>query len=100
MPLRIEKIKTKIKSGKKYYKPIKYPFIPISIDDIYIITTDRDRLDILADQFYNNVDYWWVIVNANPSIISRDSFILKPGLEIRIPQDIQKIFEDFEKVNK
>ena len=80
MPLRIEKINLKLKSGKKYYKPIKYPEIPFSIDDIYVITTDRDRLDLLANQFYNNVDYWWIISNANPNIIKRDSFLLKPGL--------------------
>jgi|TARA_B110000914_G_C15071564_1_gene268640 hypothetical protein len=100
MPLRIEKINLKLKSGKKYYKPIKYPEIPFSIDDIYVITTDRDRLDLLANQFYNNVDYWWIISNANPNIIKRDSFLLKPGLEIRIPQNIQSIFAIFEKINK
>ena len=100
MPLRIEKINLKLKSGKQYYKPIKYPEIPFSIDDIYVITTDRDRLDLLANQFYNNVDYWWIISNANPNIIKRDSFLLKPGLEIRIPQNIQSIFAIFEKINK
>ena len=100
MPLRIEKINLKLKSGKKYYKPIKYPEIPFSIDDIYVITTDRDRLDLLANQFYNNVDYWWIISNANPNIIKRDSFLLKPGLEIRSPQNIQSIFAIFEKINK
>ena len=100
MPVRIEKIGMKVKSGKRIYKPVKYPEIPLSIDDIYVITTDRDRLDLLANQFYNNVDYWWIIANANPSVIKRDSFILKPGLEIRIPQNIAKIFQDFERENK
>tara|TARA_R110001592_G_scaffold178075_1_gene418657 strand:+ start:10699 stop:11001 length:303 start_codon:yes stop_codon:yes gene_type:complete len=100
MPLRIEKIGIKVKSGRKIYKPIKYPEISPSIDDIYVITTVNDRLDLLANQFYNNVDYWWVIANANPSIIKRDSFLLKPGLEIRIPQNIAKIFQDFERENK
>ena len=101
MPIRVENIRVKINSdNRKYYKPIKYPEIPFSINDIYVITSDRDRLDLLADQFYRNTDYWWVIANANPDIIRRDSFLLKPGLEIRIPQDIQSILEEFKKSNK
>tara|TARA_R110002167_G_scaffold199886_2_gene403208 strand:- start:1179 stop:1484 length:306 start_codon:yes stop_codon:yes gene_type:complete len=101
MPLRIENIRIKRNSdNKKYYKPLKYPEIPLSINDIYVITTDGDRLDSLAYQFYKNTDYWWIISNANPNIIRRDSFILKPGLEIRIPQEIQQIFEEFKELNK
>ena len=101
MPIRIESISVKLSpDNKKYYKPIKYPEIPFSISDLYVITSDRDRLDLLADQFYKNTDYWWIIANANPGIIRRDSFLLKPGLEIRIPQEIQGIFEEFKKLNK
>ena len=100
MPIRIENLKMKLSSGKKYYKAIKYPEIPFSSSDLYVITTDRDRLDLLADQFYNDVDYWWIIANANPGIIRRDSFLLKPGIEIRIPRNLQKIFIDFDKINK
>ena len=85
---------------KKYYKPIKYPEIPLSINDIYVTTSDRDRLDLLANQFYKDVDLWWVIANANPNIIRRDSFLLKPGLEIRIPQNISSIITNHQKTNK
>ena len=100
MAIRTEYINIKVKEGKRIFKTIKYPLIPLSIDDIYVITSEGDRLDLLANQFYNNVDYWWIIANANPGIIKRDSFILKPGLEIRIPQDIQKIIEGFIESNK
>ena len=37
------------------YKPLKYPNIPFSISDIYIITTSGDRVDSLAQQFYNDI---------------------------------------------
>ena len=87
-------------TGDKTYKNLKYPEIPLSINDLYVVTSDRDRLDLLANQFYNNVDYWWIISNANPNIIKRDTFLLKPGLEIRIPQNIQKILENFIELNK
>ena len=100
MALRTEYIGIKLSGGKRIFKSIKYPLIPLSINDIYVVTTIGDRLDLLANQFYNNVDYWWVIANANPSIIKRDTFLLKPGLEIRIPQNIQKIIENFIESNK
>ena len=101
MPYRIDSVK-KLRNNnrKKYYKPIKYPEIPISIDDLYVITSDNDRLDLLANQFYKDVDLWWVIANANPNIIRRDSLSLKPGIEIRIPQNIQGIIENFQQTNK
>ena len=99
MPLRTEYSRIKYKGNKKYFKPIKYPLIPISVDDLYIITSDRDRLDLLANQFYGNVDYWWIIASANPGVVKRDSFILKPGLEVRVPQNIQKIIENFIELN-
>tara|TARA_B100001094_G_C18170272_1_gene794673 strand:- start:2043 stop:2348 length:306 start_codon:yes stop_codon:yes gene_type:complete len=101
MPYRIDSVK-KLRNNnrKKYYKPIKYPEIPVSINDLYVITSDNDRLDLLANQFYKDVDLWWVISTANPNIIRRDSFNLKPGIEIRIPQNIQGIIENFQQTNK
>ena len=59
-----------------------------------------DRLDLLADEFLNNVDLWWIITTANPDIIRRDSFNLRPGMEIRIPDNVQGIIEEFEALNK
>ena len=99
MALRTEHINIIYKDGKQCFKALKYPEIPISMGDLYVITSDRDRLDLLANQFYGNVDYWWIISSANPNIIKRDSFILKPGLEIRIPQNIQAILKDFRELN-
>jgi len=101
MPNRLSYIRTRINSDKKpYYRALKYPEITPSINDLYVITTVGDRLDLLADQFYGNVDYWWIIATTNPDIVRRDSFNLKPGLEIRIPADFQSIIEEFERINK
>ena len=100
MPSRLKYIRTKFTDRKWIYKPLKYPNIAPSVEDIYAITTQGDRLDLLAHQFYNDVDLWWIIPTANPSVIRRDSFNLKPGLEIRIPSNIQFILEEFEKINK
>ena len=100
MPGRLRKIKTRILDRKRYYTTIKYPEIPLSVDDFYVITTIGDRLDNLADQFYEDVNLWWVITSANPDIIKRDSFMLEPGIEIRIPADLQTILENFDELNK
>ena len=101
MPYRTQNLKVKSDlNRKRYYKNIKYPEIPLSFDDIYITTTSGDRLDLFAHQFYQDVDLWWVITTANPDIIRRDSFALKPGIEIRIPQDINNILDVFEKLNE
>ena len=59
-----------------------------------------DRLDNLAHEFYKDVDLWWIISIANSGVIRRDSFNLKPGLEIRIPIDISSIIKQFEVINK
>tara|TARA_R110001592_G_scaffold199717_1_gene448349 strand:- start:1192 stop:1497 length:306 start_codon:yes stop_codon:yes gene_type:complete len=86
--------------GKRYYKPLNYPDIPLSTKDIYVLTTIGDRLDSLANQFYNDVRLWWVIASANPKVIRRDSYALKPNLEIRIPSNISNIIQKFERLNK
>jgi len=100
MPGRVRKIKTRVLDRKRYYTTIKYPEIPLSIDDFYVITTIGDRLDNLANQFYEDVNLWWVITSANPDVIKRDSFMLEPGIEIRIPADLQTILENFDELNK
>ena len=87
------------KEGKRYYKPIRYPHIPLSINDIYVTTTSTDRLDLLANQFYNDIKLWWIISIANRDIIKRDSYALPPGIEIRIPQNIRGILSKYEEIN-
>ena len=79
MPSRLESIEQYRENNKRYFKYIKYPNIPLSVNDIYAVTVEGDRLDLIANQFYNDVDLWWIITTANPDIIRRDSFNLKPG---------------------
>lgn len=100
MPSRLNYIAKQRINGKRYYTNIKYPEIPLSVNDIYITTTSGDRLDTLANEFLNDVDLWWIITTANPDVVRRDSFNLQPGIEIRIPDNIQNIIEKFEELNK
>ena len=100
MTLRTEHIDIKVRNGKRIFKPIKYPEIPVFVDDLYVITSDRDRLDLLANQFYNDVRLWWIISVANQDVVRPDSFGLKPGLEIRIPSNVEDIVEQYKTLNR
>ena len=86
--------------GKNYYRNIKYPEIPLSSEDIYVLTTVGDRLDSLAYQFYNDIRLWWIIAVANPQKIRRDSYVLRSNLEIRIPRNIPEILDSFNDLNR
>ena len=67
--------------GKRYYKPLKYPDIPLSPNDIYITTTIGDRLDNLAQQFYGNPHLWWFIAQTN----NISTINVPAGISLRIP---------------
>lgn len=85
-------------SGKRYQKNIKYPSIPISSSDIYIIAIIGDSVDLLSYEYYNTVEDYWIIMVANN--LSGDSRYIKPGTQIRIPKNIQDIKLDFQNLNK
>jgi len=100
MASRLRTLPVRTLNRKRTYRALKYPEIPLSINDIYVITNDGDRLDLLANQFYKDVDMWWIIATANPGVVKRDTFNLKPGLEIRIPANPQGVMQEFEELNK
>jgi|TARA_B100000282_G_C31471925_1_gene371704 hypothetical protein len=91
---------TRTKNNKRYLKSIVYPVIPLDENDIYITTTVGDRLDSLANQFYNDVRLWWIISTANPNKVRRDSYNLKPNIEIRIPANFDLAIKRFEALNR
>lgn len=74
-----------------------YPYIPEHPEDIYVISTMGDRLDILARDYYGDSELWWVIASANPSL-RRDTLQITPGIQLRIPHSrleaIKKLTEE------
>ncbi len=102
MANRVKNQQIKVTDGnrKRFYKYIKYPEIPEDISDIYIITRIGERLDLLANKYYQNPDLWWVIMKANPNKLRRDSFFMPVGIQIRIPANLDFIIRDFENLNK
>ena len=77
---------------------IKYPEIPLSIDDIYVVTVDGDRFDLLANRYYGDVSLYWIISAAN-SNLPQNSLFPPPGTQIRIPTDVSAILAAYDKLN-
>lgn len=75
----------------KYFKIdgtfIKVPFIPIeekSTDVYTYYERGKTRLDLLSYQYYNDANYDWLIMQANPQYGSLE-FLIPDGAKLRIP---------------
>ena len=93
-PIRVDENKN------RYYTNTLYPEISPSINDIYLLTEVGDRLDTLANTYYQDTSLWGVISKANPDRVRRDGLLLQPGIQIRIPSNIEGILNDFENLNR
>lgn len=85
-------------TGKRYYKAPKYPPVPYSDDDVYIITVFGDRLDIIAQDYYGDISDYWIIQCANN--LPGDSIFVDVNTQLRIPINIVPIKEAYNKLNK
>lgn len=70
--------------GKIYHENWIPKYIPESNEDQYFTVTisEKDRLDIVANYFYNTANFWWIIAIANNIM---DPFDLPVGTVLRIP---------------
>ena len=75
-----------------------YPDIPETEDDTYLISTEGDRYDLLAQSFYGDSTYWWIIASANNS--TKDNLTLTPGQQIRVPANKDVIIAQYERLNQ
>ena len=98
--------KTKI-HGNLVYKTSYYPEVPLSSNDIYVYTTQGDRFDVLAQQYYGDSSLWWVISIANtavagtdlPSDLPQNTLVIPEGLQIRIPANYSIVVNAFNAIN-
>jgi len=94
MPSRYEdNLKKKLNDGRMVYRTKRYPPIPKLDSDIYIITQGGDRLDSIANHYYNDSSLWWIIASANN--IHDPSFSVPEGTQLRVPTDYFKIVNEF-----
>jgi len=98
--------KTKI-NGKEVYRTSRYPEIPLNENDIYVYTTQGDRFDVLAQQYYSDSSLWWIISIANTgtagtslaSDLSQNTLVIPQGIQIRIPYNPLEILNEFNQIN-
>jgi phage tail protein X len=93
--------------GKTVYKTSRYPEVPLSENDIYVISTQGDRFDVLAQQYYGDSSLWWVISIANTGnagagtlpVLPQNTLIIPTGTQIRIPNNPLEVYNVFNRIN-
>ena len=80
---KINKSKTSQDRPKSYpkYDTTIYQSVPERNDDIFVISTEGDRLDLLAQQFYGDSSLWWFIARVNNLTTNN----IPAGTSLRIP---------------
>ena len=69
-----------VKRNTKYYDKV-----PERDNDIWVMTQDGDRLDLLANQYYGDPKLWWFIARANNLKFNN----IPIGTTLRIPSSIE-----------
>jgi hypothetical protein len=93
----ISMTKTKL-IGPSIYVNAIYPDIPVTDEDSYVITVLGDRLDLMALNVYGDTGYWVFIASANS--LPGDSLYPPPGMQLRLPANMQAIVNQYNSVNK
>lgn len=95
---RYDNIETVKSSGtRKFKRTVKLPIIEVDANDIYIVGMVGDRLDNLAHKYYGRASYWWIIARANN--IGNGDFTVPIGKQLRIPQDVTSIIDEYNALN-
>jgi nucleoid-associated protein YgaU len=71
----------KDKQGRTHRVTTIYKDIPETNEDIWVITTYGDRLDLLAYEYYGSQYLWWAIAKANGLTVLK----VPDGTSLRIP---------------
>ena len=90
--------------GPRYRRGTKYPEVPFNENDIYVITTQGDRYDLLAQQYYGDQTLWWIIAIANvgdyTSEVPLNSLFIPVGTQLRIPISVQDVLFKYSSLNR
>lgn len=83
--------------GKRVYRCTIYPIIPLSSNDLIIITNDSDYLDTLAHRYYGDPTLYWIIACANN--VGKGRMSVPAGMSLRIPTNVNQIVSTFNRLN-
>ena len=73
----------------RVYSATILPYIQPNINDIYINVDYGDKLDVIADLYYQQASLWWIIALANN--IGKGSIYIQNKMQLRIPHNIDEI---------
>jgi phage tail protein X len=79
-----------VENKRRYYATLIDPIIERLPDDIYVICSHGERLDLLSYKYYQDSSLWWIIAAANPEL-RKDSLYLDAGVQVRVPRDYQRV---------
>jgi phage tail protein X len=83
--------------GKRVYFTTQYPIIEPMDSDIVIISTEADYLDSMAYKYYGDPTLFWIIALANN--LGKARMSVPPGLQIRVPTNVNEILVNFSSLN-
>ena len=86
-------------TGKRMYATSRYPEIPLTENDVYVYTSQGDRYDVLALNYYGDSSLWWIIAAANPNI-DLMTLVIPEGVQIRIPGNFSQVVSEFNLINQ
>lgn len=72
--------------AKARYRTARFEKPPVQADDEYIFSREGDRFDLLAKEFYDKPEFWWIIAITND--LRPGSMIVPVGLQLRIPKNL------------
>ena len=81
-------------SNKDYLRMETFPSIKAedleNIPHSIVVWKETDRMDIMAQDFFGDARYWWIICMMN-DLVSPFSYTLLPGTLLRIPYDAASV---------
>jgi hypothetical protein len=84
METRYSKIPTILKTTKgRVYESVLLPNIEANDNDIVVMTIMGDRLDLIANEYYQDPSMWWIIALKNN--MTEVGLSLSEGTILRIP---------------
>lgn len=77
-------------------KNVPFVKIPRSGSDVEVVFDKNTmRMDTLSYKYYNDADYGWLILQANPSLGGFE-FSIPDGVKLRIPYPLSSALQRYE----
>ena len=78
------------------YKKVPFVEVPVSETDRYTYyEVGKTRMDLLSYQYYDDPNFGWLILQANPSCGSLE-YKIKDGTKLRIPYPLDIAIQGYE----